>query len=303
MNDFQCITEFERYLLTEKRVAKNTFEAYKSDVTQFVTYLLEAKSSLQECSDPILKDYLKSLKNSGISARSMARKISSLKKLFFFLHLYHGYTNSAEKLMPPKLEKKLPLYAQEEEIKKLLEASHIETTDAGIRNKVMLYLLYTSGMRISELVHATVSGLEFSERTIRISGKGGRERIIPLPESIMKLLSDYLTTTHPRLTIQKGISQSTDFLFPTHYNGALRAVTRQSFWMYLKELVKKAGLSSDFSPHHLRHSVATHLLTRGMNIRSLQMFLGHENISTVQIYTHVETSHLRTIYDKKHPRS
>ncbi len=303
MNDFDCITQFERYLLTEKRVAKNTFEAYKSDIAQCMTYLAALNLTLDTCNESSLKGFLKQLKDDGIAARSMARKISSIKKLFFFLNLYHGFINVAEKLMPPKLEKKLPQYAHEEEIQKLLEASHAETTDAGIRNRVMLYLLYTSGMRISELVHATVAGIEFSERTITITGKGSKQRVIPLPQPIMDMLSDYLNNTYPRLTTQKGKTVSTDFLFPTHYSGSLRAVTRQSFWMYLKDLVSRAGLPSGFSPHHLRHSVATHLLKRGMNVRSLQMFLGHETISTVQIYTHVETSHLRTIYDKKHPRS
>ena len=167
----------------------------------------------------------------------------------------------------------------------------------------MLYVLYSSGMRISELVNATIAGVNFFECSITISGKGGKERMIPMPEDVMSMVKEYVEVTHPRLTTKQGESYTTDALFPTFYGGTLRSVTRQSFWLYLNDLVHKAGLMNTLSPHQLRHSLATHLLKRGVNLRSIQMLLGHETINTVQIYTHVETDHLRKIYDKKHSRS
>ncbi len=303
MTDFDIVTSFERYLLTERRVAHNTFEAYKHDLAQFMDYLEQRNLSLHILDETTLKGFLKQLKTDGLSARSMARKLSCLKCFFTYIHEHHGMTDYAHTLQSPKLEKKLPHYGQEKDIEKLLDAAHNEKTDASIRNRVMLYVLYASGMRISELVNATISGIDFSENSILIMGKGSKERIIPLPEPIMVMLREYLEVTHPRLTTKQGETQTTNILFPTLYGGSLRPVTRQSFWLYLKVLAGKVGLPDTFSPHHLRHSLATHLLKRGMNLRSLQMLLGHEKLTTVQIYTHVETSHLRKMYDKKHPRS
>jgi integrase/recombinase XerD len=158
-------------------------------------------------------------------------------------------------------------------------------------------------MRISELVAITIEGVNFLESALTISGKGGKERMIPMPEDVMSMVKEYVEVTHPRLTVKKGESYTTNALFPTFYGGTLRPVTRQSFWLYLNDLVHKAGLTNRLSPHQLRHSLATHLLKRGANLRSIQMLLGHETINTVQIYTHVETDHLRKIYDKKHSRS
>ncbi len=303
MTDFELVVHFERYLLTERRIARNTFDAYKQDLAQFTTYLQKEGSSFSSLDESTIKSFLKHLKSDGLSARSMARKLSCLKCFFTYLHQYHGFINYAHGLASPKLEKKLPQYGQEKDIEKLLEQSHEEKTNIGVRNRVMLYLLYSSGMRISELVNAPISGINFSESSIKIHGKGSKERTIPLPESIVELLKEYLEVTHPRLTIKQGELQITDILFPTFYGGVLRPVTRQSFWFYLKGIALKAGLASTFSPHVLRHSLATHLLKRGAHLRSLQMLLGHEKLATVQIYTHVETSHLRKMYDKKHPRS
>lgn len=303
MTDFDYVTHFERYLLTERRVARNTFDAYKRDLAQFMTYVHNQELSLPTTTETTIKTFLKQLKTGGLTARSMARKLSCLKSFFTYLHDHHTLANPVKNLQTPKLEKKLPHYGQEKDIEKLLDASNQEKTVAGARNRVMLYLLYASGMRISELVNATIAGIDFSENCITITGKGSKERIIPLPEPIMNMLYEYLEVTHPRLVTKQGETLTTTILFPTFYGGALRPVTRQSFWLYLKDLAKTAGLTDEFSPHMLRHSLATHLLKRGVNLRSLQTLLGHEKLTTVQIYTHVETSHLRKLYDKKHPRS
>ncbi len=303
MHDKDLITGFERYLLTERRVSRNTFDAYTSDLAQFIEYLTTQHVTLGALNEVMIKSFLKHLKESGLGARSMARKISCLKTFFNYTHEQEGMENFGQALFTPRHEKRLPHYAQEKDIEQLLETSHQEKTDAGIRNRVMLYVLYSSGMRISELVNATIAGVNFFECSITISGKGGKQRMIPMPEDVMSMVKEYLESTHPRLTRKQGESYTTDALFPTFYGGVLRPVTRQSFWLYLNDLVHKAGLTNTLSPHQLRHSLATHLLKRGVNLRSIQMLLGHETINTVQIYTHVETDHLRKIYDKKHSRS
>jgi integrase/recombinase XerD len=303
MNDRDLLIGFERYLLTERRASHNTCNAYISDLSQFVHYITDQKSTLKNVDESLIKSFLKYLKETGLGARSMARKISCLKTFFSYAHEQQGMENLGNCLFSPRHEKRLPSYAQEKDIEQLLEASHQEKTDAGSRNRVMLYVLYSSGMRISELVNMTISGVNFLESSLTLKGKGGKERMIPMPEDIMVMVKEYLEVTHPRLTIKKGESYTTNVLFPTFYGGNLRPVTRQSFWLYLNDLVHKAGLTHTLSPHQLRHSLATHLLKRGVNLRSIQMLLGHETINTVQIYTHVETDHLRKIYDKKHSRS
>jgi len=303
MTDKELSTGFERYLLTERRVARNTFSAYVSDLAQYRDYLSQLNKSLQTSDEKTIKAFLKHLKDTGLGARSLARKISCLKAFYGYAHEHHGLANSSKQLFTPRHEKKLPHYLHEDDIELLLQTSHQEKTAVGERNRIMLYVLYSSGMRISELIQMKVEEVNFLEGALTITGKGGKQRIIPLPEAVMHLLKQYLETTHPRLTTKKGTSHTCSILFPTFYNGALRAVTRQSFWLYLTDLAHKAGLSHPLSPHQLRHSLATHLLKRGVHLRSLQMLLGHENLQTVQVYTHVETDHLRKIYDKKHPRS
>jgi integrase/recombinase XerD len=303
MNDLDYIIKFQSYLLTERRVAKNTFDAYKRDLDKLYSYLKSEKITLKKADTPHLKDFLKVLKQEKLSARSMARKISCFKTFFLYLHEYHDFDNPTYDLITPKLEKKLPIYISEKEIAILFKKADEDKTENGIRNKVMLYLLYVTGMRISELTSLTLSHVDLSEGFIRVPGKGGKERMVPIPQHMNEILNNYLDVIYPKLLIKKNQKMVTDFLFPTYYAKQLKAITRQSFWIYLKAVAERAGIKKELSPHKLRHSLATHLLKNGANLRSLQLLLGHEQLDTVQIYTHVETSHLRKIYDDKHPRS
>lgn len=296
-------TKFESYLLTQKRVSDNTFGAYKRDINQLIQFLITQKIELTDLTITHLKSFLVHLNENAIGARSLTRKVSALKAFFVYLNERFGIANLAAELHVPKIEKKLPEYLQEEEIQKLFAAAQEGQTAHDIRNKVMLYLLYVSGMRVSELVNLKTSDLHFDTGVVHVQGKGGKQRIIPLPHPIMNMLKEYITDTHPELIYQKGIQSKTDYLFPIRYAGALKPISRQAFWIILNELCAKSGISQTISPHKLRHSLATHMLKNGADLRSLQILLGHENIATVQIYTHLETSHLRVIYDKKHPRS
>lgn len=303
LSNADILTKFESYLLTEKRVAHNTFDAYKRDLKQFESFLSKAIVSLPDLTLEHLKEFLSDLKNRGMSARSMARKISCLKTLFSYLHDYFNYTNHAEHLFTPRLEKKIPTHLTATDVEKLLKEASLDTSAAGVRNFVMLSLLYVSGMRISELIHIKMSSLDFEKQCIIIQGKGAKERMVPLPHETIELLEMYIEGAYKELLIKNKVELMTDYLFPSYYGKELKALSRQSFWLYLREVALKAGIKKDFSPHSLRHSLATHLLKNGANLRSLQLLLGHEQLDTVQIYTHLETTHLRKLYDIKHPRS
>lgn len=331
---------FFRYLLTEKRVAQNTFDAYKRDVVQLLAYLKEQGSeqasctqvrtdafsgiissaqaapgqvtpeqvalshaSLTQVSQEQLRAFVYDMhENKKLTPRSITRKIATLKSLFGFLHERYGFINAAEGLLFPKLEKLLPDYLTEEEVSLLLQTVDKGTLCHAARNRVMIYLLYASGMRISELVSLTLASLHYDTGFIDITGKGGKARTIPLPQAVMALLKEYCETELATFNARHQ-SLNNQYLFPVIYGGSLRPITRQALWGILRALCRMAGINRPLSPHRLRHSFATHMLKRGLDLRSLQMMLGHERVSTVQIYTHVEKSYLRTLYDKKHPRS
>lgn len=297
--------QFHSYLLTEKRVALNTFLAYKRDIEQLDSFLVSEKVNISHITKKHLTSFIKKLKDQGISAKSLSRKISSIKLFFQFLSNTLHYPNIAKTLVFPKVEKTLPNYLTEQEIQKLLTAANRDTTDKGIRNKVMLYFLYATGMRVSELVNLTVDQIQFDIGFVRIIGKGSAERMIPIPKNILELLRFYLDTVYPRLIPMHDVvvGKNKKYLFAACYNNQVKPMSRQSFWITLKKILIKAAIFKNISPHSLRHSLATHLLQKGADLRSLQMLLGHQNLSTVQIYTHLGSKHLRKVYDKKHPRA
>ncbi len=296
------ISDFERYLLTEKRVSHNTFDAYKRDMSQFVEFMERHAYDMATITTKELKEFLKELRQQALSASSVSRKISCLKTFFKHLEEKYGLKNYSEHLVLPKLEKKLPQFLSEQQIETLFNHAQQASSDNDQRNYVMLYFLYATGMRISELTELRFSALDFESGFIKIKGKGGKDRLIPLPQQAQVLLGEYLQTIYPVfLTKTKG--RMNDILFPTYYNNQLKPMSRQSFWGYIKDMALQAGISTALSPHQIRHSLATHLLNKGAHLRSIQLLLGHENLKTVQIYTHIETAHLRKIYDAKHPRA
>lgn len=300
MND--RIVKFQAYLLTEKCVSNNTFAAYKNDLDQFALFLSNKNIPFESVNAQILKDFIYHVSQLGTKPRTLARKVSTLKVFFGYLHERFGYTHHAEELVFPKLDQRLPTVLSEEDIERLFELADADNSDLGFRNKIMLYLLYVSGMRISELVHLNVEDIRFDTGFISVVGKGGKARMIPLPQEMLYLLDLYLKTVHAKFTAHAGAG-TIRILFPTLYAGKVKPITRQSFWIILHDLWKRSGIVQTLSPHVLRHSFATHMLKRGADLRSLQILLGHERVTTVEIYTHVETSHLREMYDKKHPRS
>jgi len=300
----QIILQFEAYLLAQKRVSSNTLTSYMCDIRQFEDFIRSKEVPWQSLEIKQVKEFLRFLKEEqNSSARSMARKISTLKVFFKFLNQQYGTQNLAIDLTFPKIEKRLPNYLSEEDIEKLLNNALQDKTDIGVRNKLMLYLLYVTGMRITELITLTISSIQFDTGFISINGKGGKGRIVPIGQSMVQDINHYLNNVHNKLLGKNREFRSTDFLFPVLYAGKIRHITRQAFWGILKKMAMQSGVNKTLSPHKLRHSLATHLLKNGANLRSLQLLLGHENLSTVQIYTHIDTGYLRKIYDKYHPRS
>jgi site-specific recombinase XerD len=299
----EVIAKFEAYLLTEKRVSLNTFNAYKSDLAQVVDFLMQRNEALDKATKQDFKNYLEQLTKNKMSPRSRARKLSTLKAFYSWAEDKLGWQNCTLDLAFPKLDKKLPNYLTENEIEQLLEAAQKDKSVIGERNKVMLYLLYVSGVRISELISIKLSDIQFDSGFLQVLGKGSKERLIPLPHPMLIVLRNYVKEVHKQLLPKGYDAQAVEFLFPVVYAGKIKPISRQSFWIILKTLCIKAKIDRRVSPHTLRHSLATHLLKKGANLRSIQMLLGHETIATMQVYTHVETEYLRKIYDKKHPRA
>lgn len=290
---------FHAYLVTERRVAPNTFAAYKKDLEQLCEYLATQQRTLPQAQAQDLKNFIQSLVEQDITHRSISRKISCIKLFYNYAQERHGWPNHGAQLVFPVLEKRLPRFLNEEQVDTLLATAAADTSATGVRNKVMIFLLYGTGMRISELVSLTKQQIRWDLKNILVYGKGSKDRAIPLPESLEQLLRDYITKVHPTLT-KKAV---TDYLFPVNYKNGFQPMSRQSFWLLLKKMALKSGSPAWISPHIIRHSFATHLLARGVNLRALQLLLGHESIDTVQVYTHVSNTFVRKVYDKKHPRS
>jgi site-specific recombinase XerD len=294
----QLAAQFYTYLLTEQCVSSNTFHAYKTDIEQLLVFLEKNNKNAKNICINDLKLYLHQLNSLSLSATTLSRKISTLKAFFSYLHEKFNFQDLGKELIFPKIQKKLPHYLTEQEIERLMAVANTDKSLHNLRNKTMLYLLYSSGMRISELTALQISDIHFDTGYIIIMGKGGKQRMVPLPPPIMPLLKEYCESA-----LKSFENKGNNHLFPVIYGKAIKPISRQAFWAILKMLWKKTGIAKSISPHLLRHSLATHLLKRGADLRSLQLLLGHENVSTVEIYTHIETSHLRAVYNKKHPRS
>ena len=299
MNEAEILTQFGTYLLAERCVSRNTHLAYSKDIKQFCTYLGSRKVTLSQAEGDDIRRYLKHLHRKKLRVSSVARKLSGIKLLFSYLSERHGRQDWAKEISLPKLEKRLPRYLSEQEIEAILIAVAKDSSRHRLRNQLIIYLLYVSGMRVSELAQLSCSDVRIKESLISVTGKGGRQRLLPIPRFVMQMIEDYIEQT-PMVVNEKNRKK---YLFPVMYGGVIKPISRQSLWGVVKEVCVHTGIDRAISPHQLRHSLATHMLKNGVNLRSLQLLLGHENLSTVQIYTHIDVGYLREIYDKKHPRA
>ncbi len=292
------LKQFSYYLKVERGYTTNTILSYNSDCRSYVNYLENTHKIIipAEIDRKHIQMFLKNEKRKYSKSSTISRKISSIKTFHKFLFLEKlTETNEAKGIKTPRKEKKLPIVLSVEEVALILD-SFAKKTPVNIRNKTMLEILYATGIRISELVNLNLEDLHLNENFIHIFGKGNKERIVPINDYAIKVLTNYITEVRPKLN--KGNFKEALFL---NYQG--NRISRQSFWKFLKEYVAKLGITKEISPHKLRHSFATHLLENGIDLRYLQELLGHSDISSTQIYTHVSTKHLTEKYLKYHPRA
>ncbi|MEK3797630.1 site-specific tyrosine recombinase XerD [Peribacillus sp. FSL H8-0477] len=292
------IRDFIHFLTVEKGLAKNTLISYERDLKSYFAYMknVEQLNTWNEVRRASIIQFLARLKDQGKSPKTLARHIASLRSFHQFL-IREKITDQDPTIHieSPKQERSLPKVLSMEEVEALLEAPKL-TNEYGYRDKAMLELLYATGMRVSELINLDMSDIHATMGFVRCIGKGNKERIIPIGHTALEAIEEYLLNGRVKLqSVHK-----TDSLFLNHHGNRL---TRQGFWKILKKLSKDARIEKELTPHTLRHSFATHLLTNGADLRAVQEMLGHADISTTQIYTHVSNVRLKDVYKKFHPRA
>jgi len=292
----ETVADFLAYLELERNLSANTVAAYARDLADFENFLREGGiASFEEVGPEEIMSFLAELRARGLSARSVARKLSALKTFYRYLELERGLARNPLLLVEgPKLPRTLPKVLTVEEVERLIKAPDLSTPQ-GLRDRAMLETLYATGMRVSELVRLTFAQLNLSAGFVRVYGKGAKERLIPLGDLAREYLERYLREARPILS--QG--RDTPFVFLNRHGQPL---TRQRFWQIIKDYARRVGITSEISPHVLRHSFATHLLERGADLRAVQMMLGHASLATTQIYTHLDVGNLRAVHEKHHPR-
>jgi len=290
------ILSFLDYARVEKGLAVNSIEAYRHDLGKFALYLQGSGLELDHVRHENIRKFLESLYRQGLSARSAARHLAALRHFFQFL-VKEGKLpiDPSQDVEAPRLDHSLPKYLSSQEVDALLARPEL-TTPAGLRDRAMLELLYATGMRVSELLSVRWEDFEPNLGIVRCLGKGRKERLIPVGRSALRAVEAYLRQGRSGFVKKPGVP----FLFLNARGGAL---SRVGFWKILKAYGRKAEIHTPLTPHMIRHSFATHLLERGADLRSIQTMLGHSDISTTQIYTHVLKERLRQVYQSHHPRA
>jgi integrase/recombinase XerD len=287
---------FLTYLLVEKGLAKNTMEAYSRDIGRYLNHLeKEGHETFDQVKPFDVATFIASLKEAGLSPRSRARALSAMRMFHRFL-LVENYcdVNPTTIIESPKISGKLPVFLNCREVGQLLTAA-IGERAGDVRDRAMLELLYATGLRVSELVNLRVRDINMDAGFLLTMGKGEKERLVPMGESARSALADYLALVRPGLD-RSGLSP---YLFLSRLG---QRMTRQAFWNIIKKRAAMAGIVKIISPHTLRHSFATHLLENGADLRSVQIMLGHADLSTTQIYTHVTRERLKRVHEECHPR-
>ncbi len=287
---------FLQYLTVQRRLAANTVDSYGADIAFFIAFLKTRRiTSLEKISSRHVRKFFEYCFVKNISSRSNARRLAALRAFFdFLIRNGHLKDNPVTDIDPPKIGQSLPGALSVAEVEQMLKIPE-QQTPLILRNYTMLHLLYATGLRVSELVNLPVTGCNVSSGNVRIVGKGNKERMVPFNETAGALITDYLERGRPALLKNKPSPS----LFVSNRG---KAMTRNRFWQIIRELALQGGITKKVSPHTLRHSFATHLLAGGADLRAVQMMLGHADIATTQIYTHVDTSRLKAMHQKFHPR-
>ncbi|MFZ5817422.1 MAG: site-specific tyrosine recombinase XerD [Bacillota bacterium] len=290
------IHEFINYLSVERGLAMNTLESYGRDLRQYSQFLEEDDSHLDAVSRTTILNYLMFLQQQGKATATIARRLAALKAFYQFLVREKRIkSDPTANLESPKLEKRLPRVLTVGEVERLL-AQPDGMQPAGMRDRAMLELLYATGIRVSELVSLNVGDVNLEAGYIRCAGRGSKERIVPLGSLAIQSVREYLESGRSRLVKDRDEQA----LFVNHHGNRL---TRQGFWKIVKKYADDARIENEITPHTLRHSFATHLLENGADLRSVQEMLGHADISTTQIYTHVTKGRIKEVYARTHPRA
>jgi integrase/recombinase XerD len=295
LND--ALQDFIHYMIVEKGLAQNTIVAYERDLKGYIQYIqkVEQVVSWQEVKRSHIVAFLHHLKMQNKSSKTLARHIASVRSFHQFMLREHiAEHDPSVHIETPQAERKLPKVLSVAEVEGLLQAP--DNTPFGIRDKAMLELLYATGLRVSELIQLDLADVHMTMGFVRCVGKGNKERIIPLGRLATEAISTYIERGRASLVGK----YTTNALFLNHQGNRL---TRQGFWKILKKLAQKANIQKDLTPHTLRHSFATHLLENGADLRAVQEMLGHADISTTQIYTHVSKVRLKDVYKQFHPRA
>lgn len=293
------LMEFQEFLIVEKNLSKNSIVAYTNDLKKFFLFLdkYKDKKNLIEVQFEDIMDFLKTDELKDISKRSIARMITTLRQFYYFL-LIKGYVkkNPVEKIEIPKIEKHIPDYLTLEEIYKFFSVFDLSNI-YEIRDKCIFEIMYSSGLRISEVCDLKLSDVDLNEMEIKVNGKGNKQRIVPFGEKSLSIIKHYLSQSRPY--ISKKLTKQNDYFFISKKGGKL---DRKSVWKFLQKYVYKAGILRPVSPHTFRHSFATHMIQNNADLRMVQELLGHMDISTTQIYTHVDRKQLKEAHKKFHPR-
>jgi len=289
--------EFEQFLKFERGLSVNSIDAYLNDVSKFQIYCEDNQLELTIVTRKNIQDFLAWLQEFNISPFTQSRLISGLKTFFSFLMIEHELINNpTDLLQAPRLARKLPSVLSIHEIDQLIAAIDLSSPE-GERNKTIIEILYGCGLRVSELVTLKISNLFLDVEFIKVEGKGSKERLIPIGQQAIKHLRIYLETVRPHIKVKAG---NEDIVF---LNRRGTALSRVMIFLIIKELAQKIGLQKTISPHTFRHSFASHLVEGGADLRAVQDMLGHESITTTEIYTHIDTDYLHAIITQYHPRS
>jgi len=290
------IDRYLSYLLTEKGLSVNTLEAYGRDLGDFHRFAIaQGHGDMRTVDTAVVLDYLRQLRKEGLSPRSRGRHLVTLRGFFRYLRQFSLISEDpVRNIELPKTTLKLPDVLNPDEVQRLLEAPD-NTSPRGLRNGAMLELTYASGLRVSELVNVRVREVNLEAGFVRVFGKGAKERVVPIGRFALDRITRYLDAGRPLLL--KGVAS--EMLFAGRVG---KALSRQSFWMIIKKYAKQTGITKNVTPHSLRHSFASHLLEGGAGLRAVQMMLGHSDITTTQIYTHVVQEQLVKVHQQYHPR-
>jgi integrase/recombinase XerD len=292
------ILGFLNHIRVEKGLSPNTLTAYRRDLMKFEAFAKKRKLTLEGITRDHLVDFLATLYRQKLESRSVARNLVTLRNFFRYAQVEELVTSDPSiNLESPKVRKRLPGYLKLPDVERLMTQPD-QKTPLGLRDRAMLEVLYSTGLRVSELTGLRVADVDMKVGSVRCIGKGDKERIVPVGRKALGMVEKYLRNARPQLVVKKTVPTTALFL-----NRRGKGLTRVGVWKILSDYGREAGLQAPLTPHVLRHSFATHLLERGADLRSVQLMLGHSDISTTQIYTHLVEERLKQIYKAHHPRA